>query len=134
MHPGCDEHDPAALTGVFPTILCYEHDRLQRGLSDFEDQHPSGRANDDDATIATRGNDHRVWDDAKRDWPDRTLRNPEGSPLLKAAAAIRSLVDWFQFVADRLLGWIAPFLERLDEELRTTHGDTWWIAFGMDSP
>jgi hypothetical protein len=132
-HPGCLERDPAALTGVFPNIACYEHDRRELGLPTWEGQHPSGEANDPDAVIPLPGNDHRVWDDAKRDWPDRTLRNPDGSPLLRAAAAVRSLLDWFNFIAERLLGWIAPFLERLDEALRSMHGDEWWTRLGLDA-
>jgi hypothetical protein len=130
-YPGCEEREPSAFNGVHPHIVCHEHDLGRRGFSEWEGQHPSGAANDE-ATFPIRGNDHRVWDDAKRDWPTRTLRNPDGSPLLRAADAIRGLLDWALFVAQRLIGWIPPLLERLDEQLRAIYGDAWWVRLGLD--
>ncbi len=130
--PECDERDPAAFTGVYPDNVCYEHEHVMRGISEWEGQHPPGKSNDA-VTISTRGNDHRVWDDAKRDWPERTLHNPDGSPLLKAAAAVRSVLDWLRLLANRLLAWIPPFLERLDEVLRGLYGDRWWTRLGLES-
>lgn len=68
----------------------------------------------------------------QRDWPERTLRNPDGSPLLRAAGAIRGWLDVLRVIIDRAVGWIPPFLEWLDERLRAVHGNRWWLAPGWD--
>lgn len=127
---GCLESRPEALTGVYPRILCYEHAALGAGRAPSEAQHPQGESNDPTATVSVAGNDHRVWDDPKRDWPRRTLRNPDGSPLLKIAAALRSLLDFLRLLLARLIGWAPPFLEWLDEALRARFGTRWWEALG----
>jgi len=124
----CDETDPFALTGTYPDVLCYEH-RVRA----FEGQHPPGQHNADVA-MRTRGNDHRIWDEAKKDWPDQTLKNPHGDPLLKIAATARSLLDWFRLLVERLLGWIPEFCERLSDALRRRHGDRWWDVLGLEAP
>lgn len=65
---------------------------MERGRSTrFDELSPPNLAQPEreNPTIPTRGNDHRVWDDAKRDWPVRTLQNPDGSPLLRAAIGQR---------------------------------------------
>lgn len=129
--PGCSETRPEALTGVHPHILCYEHAALRDGRATVEGQHPQGQRNDPEATVPMAGNDHRVWDDAKRDWPERTLRNPDGSPLLKIASGIRSLLDFLRLLFEKLLGWAPAFLERLDEALRSHFGDKWWESLGL---
>ena len=60
------------------------------------------------------------------------MRNPDGSPLLRAAAFIRSWLDHLRLVVDRAIGWIPPFLEWLDERLGTTVGPLWWIDLGWE--
>jgi hypothetical protein len=131
--PGCKERSPEALTGTFPKIVCYEHSPKRRGATAWQQQHPPGKANDS-GTVPAMANDHRIWDDPKRDWPERTLTNPDGSPLLKAAATIRSLLDWCRALAERLLAWIPQFLEALDDKLRGLFGDQWWSVLGLSPP
>lgn len=126
--PGCGESDPIALTGVAPNIRCYEHDRLRRGRSPVERQHPAGRHNLE-VTVPIGGNDHRVIDDLKYDWPPGTLRNPDGSPLLRAAACLRGWLDTLQIIVSRTVGWIPAFLEALDAWLTITLGGFWWTTF-----
>ena len=89
--PGCTESDWRLITGSEPDkLLCYEHAAEAAGRSPVEEQHPPGRANDPTFTVPFLGNLHRVMDEAKRDWPERTMRNPDGSPMLKAAACVRA--------------------------------------------
>jgi len=118
------------MTGTHPNILCYEHASETKGRSRSEGQHPSGRNNLRDAVMAMPGNDHRFMDEPKRDWPERTLRNPEGSPLLAASAAMRSVHDWCLFIVERLIGRWPQFLEWLDGQLSERYGVKWWEQFG----
>src|SRR5438270_703003 len=63
-------------------------------------------------------------------WPQETLRNPDASPLLKAAAALRSWLDVMRLLIERVVGWVPPFLEHLDAWLRDQLGPRWWDDFG----
>jgi len=125
----CGETDPAALTGQYPDITCYDCLARQQGRSPVENHHLPGKANSP-VTGSMPGNGHRVLSDWQRDWPARTLRNPDQSPLLGIAATIRGLIDWFRLMIDRYLGWIPESLETLDEILRRLFGDQWWGHLG----
>jgi hypothetical protein len=127
--PHCGERDPAALTGIAPDIICYGCLAAGRGQPTSEDHHYAGRRNDE-LTVPAPANDHRVLNDLQRDWPERTLRNPDESPLLASAAAVRGFLDILQVIIERMAVWIPVFLEWLDEELRRRHGDRWWETFG----
>jgi hypothetical protein len=121
----CGESDPAALTRRPPNILCYECQAKQSGRSPIEQHHPAGR-NNDSFTVPIPTNDHRVLSDRQQDWPEQTLRNPKGSPALKAAATIRGLLDMLLELIKRTLGWIPEFLEALDDFLVERLGSDWW--------
>jgi hypothetical protein len=124
--PGCNETDPFALTGVDPEIVCYECQSEQRGRSIIEAHHLAGRHNDPATTVDLLGNDHRALNDLQCDWPRHVLRNPDGSPLLHAAAAVRGWLDVLALVLERAVGWVPEFLEWLDDALRTAIGPRWW--------
>jgi hypothetical protein len=126
--PDCDETCPLALTGVEPEIYCYEHDPRRRGRPGVEAHHPPGRHNDP-RTIDVPANDHRVLSDLQLAWPLETLRNPDGSPLLRAAAAIRGWLDVLWLIMTRSVGWVPAFLEQLDAWLRERIGPRWWDDF-----
>jgi hypothetical protein len=125
------ERDPFAMTGTAPDLLCYEHQAIAGGRDPVEAHHVSGRANDPDTTARVPGNDHRVLSDLQQDWPIETLRNREGSPLIRAAAEIRGWLDVLWLILTRL-GWIPPFLERLDVTLTDHHGAGWWRTLGVE--
>lgn len=125
---GCDEVDPFALTGVAPYVVCYECRAEARGREFTEAHHAAGQANDP-ATVRVPGNDHRVLSSYQQLWPERTLRNPDGSPLLRAAAALRGWLDVLRLVLDRALARIPGFLERLDAWLLVRVGPRWWVEF-----
>jgi hypothetical protein len=67
-------------------------------------------------------------------WPRDTLRNPDGSPLLRAAAATRGWLDALRLIVERTVGWVPSFLERLDAWLRSKLGDRWWEEFAGWQP
>lgn len=127
----CGEEDPFALTGRHPEIVCYECMDGGANRSWVEAHHSAGRHNDD-ATVSVPGNDHRVLSDRQLDWPRETLRNPDGSPLLKAAAALRGWLDVLRLTLERTFVWIPPFLEWLDARLRESIGERWWVALGWE--
>jgi hypothetical protein len=122
---GCDETFPFALTGVHPAIYCYECQAVRAGRPWLEDHHVAGR-NADATTGSTPRNDHRVLSELQQLWPRETLRNPEGSPLLKAAASLRGWLDLLWLIITRTVGWIPAFLEQLDAWLRQRLGPRWW--------
>jgi hypothetical protein len=128
----CGEQNPLALCGTAPDIRCYECLAQAEGRSVTEGHHVAGRQNDPDDIVPVLGNDHRVLSDAQtHEWPSRTLRNPEGSPLLAAAAAIRGWLDILRLVMDRTVGWVPGFLEALDAFLRTQRGEQWWTDIDL---
>src|SRR5215469_6280655 len=89
---GCEETEPAALTGCVPNIICYECLSKSAKKSMTEFHHFAGR-NNDSFTVPIPGNDHRILSERQRDWPQNTLRNPNGSPLLKASGSLRGLLE-----------------------------------------
>ncbi len=129
--PDCDETNPFALTGIVPSILCYEHRAEENGRRWLEDQHWFGQHNDP-LTSPIPGNDHRVLSAFQDLWPRNTLRNAEASPLLKAAAALRAWLDVMRFIVDRVVGWVPPFLEWLDRALVEQLSPRWWDDLGWD--
>ena len=128
--PGCGETNPFTLTGRDPDISCYEHDLLRVGKKPYEAHHVAGKHNAD-VTVDVPGNDHRILSELQRFWPDDTLRNPEHSPLLVAAAFIRGWLNVMQ-VIERSVGWIPEFLEWLNRILVDQYGADWWENLGWD--
>jgi hypothetical protein len=130
--PGCAETDPLALTGAHPEILCREHLADCCGAGWLEAHHLAGRRNDS-ATVSIPANDHGVLTASQSLWPRATLRNPEGSPLIQAAASIRGWLDVLQVIIERTVGWIPAFLETLDKSLAEQRGPGWWKQLGYES-
>lgn len=129
--PGCGERNPFALVGRHPDISCYEHYLLRTGKRPYEGHHVDGQ-NNSDVMSDIPGNDHRVISELQRLWPEDTLRNPEHSPLLVAAASIRGWLDVLLIIITRSVGWIPGFLEWLNRTLIDLHGPGWWIEFGWE--
>lgn len=112
-------------------ILCARCRLIRQGQHPKEAHHLAGRHNDP-TTAKIDANDHAVLTDAQQDWPEATLRNPDGSPLLAAAAALRGWIDVLQLMIDRTVGWIPELLEFLDRALRNVWGTNWWEAPEME--
>ena len=68
----------------------------------------------------------------QQDLPQRALRNPDSSPLLKASSSIRGFLDILRLIIDRVLGWIPEYLEKLDTSLTSLFGQRWWME--LDGP
>jgi hypothetical protein len=93
----CGESDVRALRQVelsspadenIQVTLCAScHVQLQ-GRRITEEHHPAGRANDP-FTVPIPATEHAVLTDWQYDWPRETWTNPDGSPLLRAAASLR---------------------------------------------
>jgi len=127
----CLETSPHALMKIDDLMLCYECRAKQMGSSQIEAHHVAGQHNLH-TTVDLPTNDHRVLSDLQREWPIDTLRNPAGSPLLRAAAALRGWLDAVSLMMDRAVGWIPRFLEWLDGQLQSALGTRWWDAFEWD--
>lgn len=128
----CAERAPAALTRTEAGIDCYECLCRRQGRSQVEEHHPAGQHNAP-LTVGIPGNDHRVLSEMQRGWPEETLRNPDGSPLLRISASLRGWLDVLYLILDRLVGWIPRTLERLDALLTERLGTTWWKDLGWDA-
>jgi hypothetical protein len=124
----CGERDVRTLKRYGKRVLCYEHRRLETGDSPMEKHHPMSKSNSE-RFVVIPGNDHRVLNEYQRAWPLGTLRNPDESPLLRAAAAIRGWLDVLHLLAERIVGWIPEWLEQLDAWLRRRLGSRWWKEF-----
>lgn len=131
--PGCDETNPFALTGHHPDIICYEHKLLGMSRTPYEAHHVAGQHNSD-LVADIPGNDHRILSEYQASWPEDTLRNPDKSPLLIAAAAIRGWLDVLRIILERCIVWIPGLLEWLNDVLVERHGRDWWIRFGWNTP
>jgi hypothetical protein len=127
----CRETDPFALTGVHPDILCSEHDADAQGRSWIEDHHIAGRHNDP-TKVSLPANEHSAVTARQGLWDRDTLRNQNGSPLLRMAAWIRGWVEVMRVMIDRSIGRIPAGLEKLDVLLTDRLGSGWWEALGWD--
>ncbi len=128
--PGCDETNPFALTGTMPGIICYEHQAIAKGRTWLEAHHCAGRHNDPTDTVLIPGNDHRSLSTRQDLWPRETLRNPDGSPLLRAAGALRGWLDVLRHLIEHTVGWVPAFLEWLEAQLCVLVGAQWWDQLG----
>lgn len=129
--PDCGQTHPAVLIRRCDRISCYEHYTLSTGRRPYEAHHVAGRQNSD-ATADVPGNDHRILSELQRLWPEDTLRNPEHSPLIVAAASIRGWCDVLLVIIYRGVGWIPDFLEWLHLTLVDQHGPDYWTRLGWD--
>lgn len=132
----CGEARPEALITESDPVTCAKCRRENRGQTTMDEHHPAGKANNR-ATIPLPVNDHRArLSPAQYDWPKTTRENPEGSPLLAAAACIRGFADTLIYLVQKLLLWIPEMLEKLDNFLVDTHGRKYWLNtdFGRFAP
>ena len=119
---------------MHPNIVCREHLSDTSGRSWTEEHHPPGQHNDPSTTAPIPANDHGVINELQGLWPPDTLRNPHGSPLLRAAAWLRAwLRAWLtilRVIIERTVGRIPAALEDLDRLLTDHIGPGWWESIG----
>jgi hypothetical protein len=126
---GCGERDPFALTGADPNILIWP---IAMGAAGSRSTIRAGGPTTRPLSRCRRTN-HPVVTGYQSLWDRDTLRNPDGSPLLRGAAAIRAWLDILRLIIERTVGWVPVFLERLDDYLRHALGPDWWQQWGSES-
>lgn len=93
----------------------------------MDNHHIAGKANSP-ITTSLPANDHQArLSVAQQDWPKETLENPDGCPLLRAAACLRGFVDTVVYYFEEFVLWIAEMLELLSAHLREAWGRRWWL-------
>ena len=128
----CGENRPLALIPGSSPRICANCQREQLGRSPLDDHHPAGQANHP-ATTPIPVNDHRsVLSPAQYDWPDKTWKNPSGSPIIAGAACIRGYCETTTYLLDAILRWIVEMLEELDGFLKKRLGPDWWRGTEME--
>ncbi len=121
----CGETRPLAFANR-KSKLCARCERRRRGQRTTDDHHVAGKANNP-ATIPVMTNDHRArLSEDQHDWPKATLANPDGCPLLAAAACVRGFIDYINYAIDKYLLWIPEMLELLSAFLAAKLGRKWW--------
>jgi hypothetical protein len=124
----CGEARPEALIREKNRVICHQCKRKEKAMKTEDDHHFAGQANSP-ITVPVPVNDHRAeLTPAQQDWPRGTLQNPNGSPLLAAAASVRGAVDTIIYLIKKGLHWIADMLEKLDAMLAQKWGEKWWIG------
>jgi hypothetical protein len=128
----CGESRPEALLSGRNPAICAACDRTQRGKTTLDRHHVAGKSNSP-VTIPIPANDHRARLSAdQHDWPRQTLENPNGSPLLVAAASVRGFADTLFYLIEEFLLWIPEMLEVLDVLLVEKLGTKWWIGTPLE--
>lgn len=122
----CGEARPEALIPQSTPMICASCQRRLKGKTTMDKHHVAGKANSS-VTVQVPVNDHRARLSVEQyEWPQDTLRNPNGCPVLWIAARIRGFIDTARYLIDALLIGIAEFLERLSRWLWNRLGPNWW--------
>lgn len=122
----CNEARPWALNRNSTPTSCEQCERQKKGKTTMDQHHIAGAANSP-ITTSVPVNDHRAdLTAAQLNWPKETLGNPDGCPLLRAAASIRGFVDTVIYYMREFLIWIAELLELLSAHLKEQWGRRWW--------
>ena len=129
----CGEAAPAALQRRGSEIVCFACTAEESGRALVERHHYAAKANDP-FRVPLPINPHRVVSDEQLTWDVQTLRNPAGSGLRAAAAALRGKAAVDRQMSERIDSWVPSYLEQLDEALTAMHGERWWEALGLDPP
>lgn len=129
----CGEADARCLISTGDGVTCYACQAATAGRSDTEHHHVAGRHNLEMA-VPIPNNEHRILSDRQQDWPTGTVRNPNRSPLLQAAAAIRGWMDILVLILECAIGWIPGFLEALEAWLCERLGPDWGRDFRSIHP
>lgn len=128
----CGESRPEALIAGSKPSTCAKCQREKRKRCTSDRHHVAGKSNSR-ATIRVPVNDHRaILSISQHGWPRQTLANPNGSPLLAAAACIRGFVDTIYYLIEKFLLWIPELLEALDAFLTEELGSKWWVGTPLE--
>jgi hypothetical protein len=99
----------------------------------MEWHHPAGKANNP-VVIRVPANDHRAeLSTDQYDWPQATLQNVNGSPVIAIASGVRAVIDMSRWLIDKFLIRIPEALEAYDAEQRALHGPDWWRGTALEA-
>lgn len=130
---GCGENRPEALVAGTAPIICAACKRRNEGKTTIDMHHVAGKANSP-ATIGIFVNDHRARVSVDQyDWQPKVLENPDGSPLLRAAACLLGFTDTVRYLLDEFLPWIVELLCALDAFLTESQGRKWWHRTNVEN-
>lgn len=128
----CGESRPKALIPKSNPTICAKCQRIRQGRTTVDRHHPPGIANDP-LRIPVPVNDHRAeLSVAQDDWPKDVLENPDGCPLIRAAACVLGFVDTAICLIKSLLLWIAEMLRALSLFLVAKLGPKWWVGTPLE--
>jgi hypothetical protein len=128
----CSESRPHALVRETKPLVCARHQALAQGRVPYELHHVAGETNHPTATVLAPINGHRgVLTPEMYEWPMATRENPDRSPLLAAAGALRGFRDTVNYLMDELLLPPALLLEKVDCILRGRFGPSYLIELGI---
>lgn len=125
--PRCGEPDIRALQKSGESTICAECRLKEQGLPPYERHHPAGRSNDP-FVVPNPANIHASLSDDQVDWPEETLRNPDGDIFHALAAWMRGIHDTLVHIALKLGEW-AVTLEYMARFLEERIGPNWWKEF-----
>lgn len=127
----CPEKRPEALDARTNPVICGQCRRKKKGKSMMDAHHIAGQANSP-ITTSIPTNDHRAeLTVAQRDWQPKVLDNPDGCPLLRAAAHIRGFIDTVVYYMKEFLLWTTDLLVALSALLKQEWGARWWLKKGF---
>jgi hypothetical protein len=105
---------------------CYACYQIARGKKPTEGHDIAGKSNSP-IKIEVPANVHRSLSEAQYEWPRKTLQNPDGSPALRATAALRGARDLIVELLTTLFDSCIVLIEMIDAWLCEKHGK-WWIG------
>jgi hypothetical protein len=127
----CGEARPEALISGMEPSICARCQRTRKGQSTIDEHHPAGRANDT-MTVPIDVNDHRAeLSVAQHDWPTPMLENPDGDPIIAAAASLQGFIDTLTYLL-KLIDWIPGMLVALSGVVMRVLGPRWWKGTKFD--
>lgn len=129
----CGESRPEALIRGTRPIRCAACQRRAEGQSTIDEHHIAGR-NNSPITVPVSVNDHRAeLSVMQMDWTRTMRENPEGDPVIAAAAALRGVTDMIHFLIDRFVDTVIALLEALAAYLNRPLGRQWWRGTPVES-
>ena len=122
----CGESRPEALIAGSKPMRCAECQRKAEGRPVTDDHHDAGRGNSP-LTIPVPVNDHRAeLSVMQMDWGKTMRENPEGDPLIAAAALLRGSADITAYLQEHRIDVAIALLEMVAESNRQRLGSKWW--------
>jgi|HubBroStandDraft_4_1064222.scaffolds.fasta_scaffold00010_76 hypothetical protein len=104
--------------------LCLRCYARKHGTKETEGHHLGAEANSP-VIVEVPITDHRTLTEAQYEWPPKTWRNPDGSPLLAIAGTLRGIADFISDLIVAFINHLAEAAEDIDAWLRDKYG-LWW--------